>query len=79
VSNAVYDNTIPIANTSNTTLTVNTGVSNGMMYTYNLPVSIYYTDPESNVATQIVNATIGIRPSANADNVVQSSFPQYFN
>jgi hypothetical protein len=76
VSNVVYDNTIPVANT---TLTVDTGVSNGMIYTYQLPVSIYFNDPESNVATQVINANIGIRPSANADDVVQSVFPQYFN
>jgi hypothetical protein len=75
-ANVSYDTSIPVANT---TVTVDTGVSNGMIYTYHLPVSIYYTDPNSNVATQVISATIGISPSANADDVVLSSFPQYFN
>ena len=71
-----WDHSIPVA--TNTNVEINTLVNNNILYDYKLPVQFFYTDPETNVSVQIAEASIGIGPNTNTENIVIKSFPQYF-
>lgn len=71
-----YDTSIPVANTL---VVTDISPANGIMYMYTLPVDFFYTDPTTNVASKVITASIGIKPTSNIEQIVISTFPQYFD